>query len=56
MNLNPRTNAIPDFKSGTLAKPLILDMYGKKFMLNISCHEAAMKDRLYLFSRLKAYV
>ena len=41
--MNPRTNSIPDFKSGTLAKPLILDMYGKKFMLHICCHLAEMK-------------
>ena len=41
--MNPRTNAIPDFKSGTLAKPLILDMYGKKFMLHICCHQDEMK-------------
>ena len=54
--MNPRTNATPDFKSGTLAKPLILDMYGKKFMLHIYCHQAEMKDRFHLFSRLKAYV
>ena len=54
--MNPRTNAILDFKSGTLDKPLILDMYGKKFMLHISCHQAEMKDRIHLFSRLKAYV
>ena len=56
MYMNRRTNAIPDFKSGTLAKPLILDMYGKKFMLHISCHQAEMKDWFHLFSRLKAYV
>ena len=55
MYMNPRTNAIPDFKSGTLAKPLILDMYSKKFMLHISCHQAEMEDRFHLFSRLKAY-
>ena len=54
--MNPRTKAIPDFNSGTLAKPLILDMYSKKFMLHISCHEAEMKDRFHLFSRLKTYV
>ena len=41
--MNTRTNAIPDFKSGTLPKPLILDMYGKKFMLPICCHQAEMK-------------
>ena len=56
MYMNPRTNAIPDFKSGTLAKPLILDMYDKKFMLHIRCHQAEMKDRFHLFSRLKTYV
>ena len=56
MYMNPRTNATPDFKSGTLAKPLILDMYGVKIMLHISCHQAEMKDRIHLFARLKAYV
>ena len=56
MYMNPRTKATPDFKSGTLAKPLILDMYSKKFMLHISCHQAEMEDMFRLFSRLKAYV
>ena len=56
MYMNPRTNAIPDFKSGTVAKQLILDMCSKKFMLHSSCHQAEMKDRFHLFLRLKAYV
>ena len=55
MYMNSRTNAIPYFKSGTLAKTLILDMYSKKFMLHISSHQAEMEERFHLFSRLKAY-
>ena len=42
MYLNSPTNAIPDFKSGALAKYLILDMYGKKFMVQIYCYLAEM--------------
>ena len=48
--MNTRTNAIPDFKSGTLAKLLILDMYGKKFMLPICCHQAEMKT-VFIYSQ-----